>query len=425
MLAKMSYFSVSRLAVAAFGYRLPMNTIICGISALRFWRMPPWIALIMTEPEEEYRNLGFSSVEEFARVRERMALESPLAKACADGKRWNAAGEHARNIRAAASLLGQCMDFPIDILVCNPSECKRSGFVIPRLWSYPLPPGSSFRLTDEVSVVTPEFALLQLAATLPLNQCLLIASEFFGSYSSYRVPRTLATWLEPALAQRRANCLDLNFYDWVPCVIDGKLCDLWKHEPLVTPGSLKTVAKLSESSRGAARALKIADLVAPGAASPLEFRAGLLFGLPTAYGGLGHTGLIHNQEVRLGRGSRSLAKRQRCYCDLYWSEGVDLEIQSKLVHENEASFLSDSERMAALLSEGIAVLPVTAAHLNDRPSLLEVSNTLAKLRGIKPPSRTRLQEKRSVRLFEDLKGLSGDCLERKVNILADKSKSRK
>ncbi len=392
---------------------MPMNTIICGISALRFWRMPPWIALIMTEPEEEYRNLGFSSVEEFARVRERMALESPLAKECADDKRWNSAGEHARNIRDAASLLGQCLEFPVDVMVRSRSEWSKSGVIAPVMYSKPLPPGSTVAITDEISVVTPEFALLQLAGTMQLNQCLMIASELFGAYSAYRAPRVFCEWLESRLSLATVRNLIGERYGWTPCVIGGKLHDLWRREPLVTAGSLQATVAQSETNRGCVRARKISELVIPGAASPLESRAGLLLCLPKTYGGLGHTGMIHNYEVRLANSSRALAGKHRCYCDLYWDEGVDLEIQSKLAHENGASFLSDSERIAALLNEGITVLPVTANQLGDRSTLLELSKTLAKLRGVTAPTLTARQEAHSQKLFDDLKALSGDCLDKK------------
>ncbi len=390
-----------------------MNTIICGISALRFWRMPPWIALIMTEPEEEYRNLGFSSVEEFARVRERMALESQLVKDFRENGRWNAAGEHARNIREASLLLGQCLGFPIDVLVQSREERSNSGAITPHLYAHSLPPGSTVAITNEISVVTPEFALLQLAATMPLNQCLLIASELFGTYSPWRAPRAFADWFESRLQSASGRWLAAGRDGWSPCVIGGRLHDLWSREPLVTAGSLRATAALSESPRGRARALKLAELVVPGAASPLESKAGLLLALPKTYGGLGHTGMVHNHEVLLGGGSRVLAGRRRCYCDLYWDEGVDLEVQSKMAHDNESSFLSDSERTAALLGDGITVLPVTAAHLGDRAKLLRVSETLAMLRGVQAPALTSRQEARAQKLFDDLNALSGDCLEKK------------
>ncbi len=393
-----------------FGYVLSMNTIICGISALRFWRMPPWVSLVMTEPEEECRNLGFSSVEEFARVRERMVLDSQMAKDCQPAKRWNSAKQHALNIRNVAYLLGQCMEFPVDVLVQNPAERKKSSFITPHLYTGAMPPGSTIAITDEISVVTPEFALLQLAATMSLNQCLLIASELFGTYSAYRAPRVLNDWFESRLAFASGRDLVVKRYGWTPCTIGGRLHDLWKREPLVTAGSLRATAALSDSARGRARALKIAELVIPGAASPLESKAGLLLALPKTYGGLGHVGMVHNHEVLLGGGSQALAGRRRCYCDLYWDEGVDLEVQSKMAHDSEFAFLSDSERTAALLSDGISVLPVTAAHLADRAKLLQVSETLANLRGVKTPALTPRQEARAQELFDDLNALSNDCL---------------
>lgn len=73
-----------------------------------------------------------------------------------------------------------------------------------------------------------------------------------------------------------------------------------------------------------------------------------------------------------------------------------------MAHENESSFLSDSERAAALLNEGIAVLPLTYAQLSDRSRLDEFACVLSKLRGIAPRPRSDRQLQKADALFNDL-----------------------
>lgn len=73
-----------------------------------------------------------------------------------------------------------------------------------------------------------------------------------------------------------------------------------------------------------------------------------------------------------------------------------------MAHENEVSFLSDSERAAALLNEGIAVLPLTYAQLSDRSRLDEFAQVLAKLRGIVLKSSSNRQLQKADALFNDL-----------------------
>ena len=160
------------------------------------------------------------------------------------------------------------------------------------------------------------------------------------------------------------------------------------------------MARLSDSPRGTKRLRQVAELVIPGAASPFETKAGLLLTMPRTLGGFGHSGMVHNQQIVLTSRSRSLARKECCYCDLYWNEGIDVECQSAMAHDNEASYLSDSERTAALLSEGVIVLPLTYAQMADRKRLAKFSETLARLRGIPTKPKTVKQLQAEADLFD-------------------------
>ena len=370
-----------------------MDTRICDISALRFWDTPPLATAIMGSGPEDARALGFSSAEQMETVQRSVLEESRLYELCSKGgRRWNAASNHSLNLREVAPLLAAGLEPPVHVLARTQSERHNSGLVAPTLWTSEIPPGAFIQIAESVRVATPEFALLQLAKRLGLNKCLLIASGLCGTYAEYQAPRSLERCL--AIAARKGG--------WKPYLIGGKLQTLWQREPLVTPDSIRRMATHASHARGAGKLRQVAELVFPGAASPFESKAGLILGLPASLGGYGHAGMIHNKQVMLQMGSRRLSEKRCCYCDLYWEEGVDVECQSRMAHDNEASFLSDAERAAALLNEGITVLPLTYAQLSDRSRLDEFAQVLAKLRGIAPKTHSNRQLQKADALFNDL-----------------------
>lgn len=370
-----------------------MDTCICDISALRFWNTPPLVTAIMCSGPEDARALGFSSAEQMESVRRSILEQSELYALCSKGgRRWNAASDHSMNLREIAPLLAAGLEPPIHVLARTQSERHSSGLVTPVLWATEIPPGAFIQVAESVRVATPEFALLQLAKRLGLNKCLLIASGLCGTYAEHRAPRALERHLAHASQEG----------GWRPYLIGGKLQTLWQREPLATPDSIRRMATLASHARGAGKLARVSELVFPGAASPFKSKAGLILGLPRGLGGYGHEDMTHNKQVLLRAGSQRLSEKRCCFCDLYWEEGVDVECQSRMVHENGVSFLSDSERAAALLNEGIAVLPLTYAQLSDRSRLDEFAQVLAKLRGIAQKSSSNRQLQKADALFNDL-----------------------
>lgn len=370
-----------------------MDTRICDISALRFWNTPPLVTAIMGSGPEDARALGFSSAEQMEAVRRSVLEESGLFALCSkDGRRWNAASGHSLNIREVAPLLAAGLEPPIRVLARTRNERYCSELLAPALWTQEIPPGAFIQIAESVRVATPEFALLQLTKRLGLNDCLLVASGLCGTYAEYRTPRALERYLAGTAKQG----------GWRPFFVGERLQTLWQREPLTTPDSILRMATLASHARGAGKLRQVAELVFPGAASPLESKAGLILGLPSSLGGYGHTGMVHNKQVLLQMGSRRLSEKRCCYCDLYWEEGIDVECQSRMAHDNEVSFLSDAERAAALLNEGITVLPLTYAQLSDRSRLDEFAHVLSKLRGIAPKSHSNRQLQKANALFNDL-----------------------
>lgn len=367
-----------------------MDTYICDISALRYWETPPFVSALLAGSGDAAA-FGYRCADLYEGAREQALLEAvPNLLKQTSGRRLNAARGHALNLMAAAPLLSSCSKEPIRIMAQERSSLSSGRLIKSVLWEHEVPSNAFVQITDEVHVARPAFALLQMARHRPLIECLLWASELCGSYASYDAPPTIARHIR-SLAQ--TNKLGAQMEGWRPLVMNGSLSAIWQRPALIGPEDLVKMAGLSDSPRGTRRLEQVAELVVPGAASPFESKAGLLLTMPKKLGGYGNEGMTHNEEIYLSTGSRKLSQRNRCYCDLYWKEGIDVECQSTLVHESEMSFLSDADRTAALLNEGITVLPLTYAQLADPYRFAEFAETLSRLRGLPFLPKTEAQRR--------------------------------
>ena len=128
----------------------------------------------------------------------------------------------------------------------------------------------------------------------------------------------------------------------------------------------------------------------------------MLLGFPRNLGGEGHGGFSFNKKISLTRDARFLAQRNNCYCDLYWESGLDVECQSSLVHQNEGSFLSDSDRTAALRRMGIDVLPITYGQLADASRFDALSRTISSMLGKPHPTKSDRQKQLSAKLRQEV-----------------------
>lgn len=368
-----------------------MDTRICGATAYRYWRIPPIVQLLAVGPEDDEDLQKLASPEELLELRGKLASMLPLSRFCTTpGPNWRRSGADAGRIRDAHALLALCSELPVEILVTNTRQYHRSELIKPRVWRAELTPGSCARITDELYATTPEFTMLQLCAHASLAQTVLLASELCGSFATFACPAPIKAHLEML---HRTNRL-FDYGGWKPSFVDGKLTDLWSRDPLTHPAELKMTAQASPVRIGKTKLLMASQLTVPNAASPFEVQAGMLLGFPRRLGGEGHSGFTYNAKVQLSNDARLLAQRDTCYCDLLWDERLDLECQSVQYHDNEDSYLSDSDRTAALKLMGIDVLPVTYKQLSSRNRFDALSRTVSTLRGI--PFKPATQRERAL-----------------------------
>lgn len=292
-------------------------------------------------------------------------------------------GADARALRDASLLLAPSMSAPVDVLVGGPEERSASLLVRPRLCS-----GSegepSYSVAPAVSVVTPQLAVQQLAARASLVRTVMLVTEMLGRFAVYRPPEPMRDLLEELL--ERGGLPSLS--GWSPSLdADGHLTTLWSRPPLLTPGRLLAHANQTKVTRGRKRLELAARLAIPGAASPLEVRAGILMGFPHARGGEGYGGLSHNVRVDLTGEAKRLARRGHLVCDLYWQakEGrraLDLECQSVQAHSGAASALTDADRATALQLVGTEVVFATHGQISDPERFDALSKVVAEKLGV-------------------------------------------
>ena len=355
-----------------------METIICDTSAFLYWRTPPIVRLLAAAPEDNSLLDSLISKQRLHELRDALVQSTPLGQLCLSaGPHWRRSATRSRTIRDASMLLAPSLNAPVDIMVRSTSEQSRTELLTPRVVSADVPFGATVSLMDELSVASPALALQQLAARTTVGRALLLASELCGTFSTYRAPSALARELQRLVDEDRFPRLG----GWRPCLgKNRRLGDLWSHDALVAPEELAAFARETSWSRGREKLSKVASLVVPGAASPLEVRTGVFLGLSRRRGGEGHAGFSYNKRIALSPDAAALAQRNYCLCDLYYEEGIDVECQGEAFHNSEKNWLSDSERATGLGLMHITVVPVTSDIISRSGRMDALSRMLSHLR---------------------------------------------
>ena len=380
-----------------------METTICGITAFNYWRTPPIVHLLLAGTGDDPLLRNIMSPDLLQAFRVRALNELDLCKLFfSPSTRTRCLGATSREIRQAIPMLASNHKGPLDILASVRGQYHTSSLLKPHLWTGDIPLGGRVHLTDDIWMATPELILQQFAAHSSLAQLAMMGDELCGSFAVYSPPPLIRECLQ-RIHERRGIP---KIAGWDPFVDGrGQLTNLWSRPPLATPQTILRFAEMSGTRRGRLRLQQAAALVREGAASPFEVRAGILLGFPRRLGGEGFEDFTFNHTVALSREGRLLAQRQFCMCDLFWEEGnLDLECQSAVVHQEERSFLSDSDRCAALSYMGINVLPITYAQLRDAQRFAALTKTIARFLGTHPRKKTSTQAQRAEELHREVMG---------------------
>lgn len=375
-----------------------METRICDISALRFWRTPPIVRQLAAGDEEMLR--GAMAPDDLAALRAELLETLPLCGLFQSGPQWRKTSGSAAELKKVFLAFAACFDGPVDVLVQDRKDARPSKLIRPHLWSGELPFGSFVQITDGISVASPELALQQVTARSSWIKTLMIASELCGSFSVYKAPAPIERRLQKLLT---GNVGRLRLNGWSPYFEGTELSSLWNRAPLTSPQALKEFAEETTQRNGREKMRLAAELVTPGAASPLEVQTALLLGLSRRRGGKGLGGFEHNAKVALSPNAQLLAQRNHCYCDLFWEDAsLDVECQSKMVHDNEESLISDFDRAAALEQMGIRVLFASHDMLGNRDRFDAFAKLVAERLGRRLKPETEKERRAATQLRAEL-----------------------
>ena len=252
---------------------------------------------------------------------------------------------------------GLRLERPVQILLAGPSRCRPSDLCTSATCSFELSEGSFLRICAGAYVVSPELCFMREAARCDCEPLLMeLGFELCGSYQTRRT-----------------------------CVLPS-----YQVRPLTTVRSLHDYAKLNASANGAKKAAHALRWIADGSASPRETQLAIVLGLPCSQGGGGLGTPCMNYKVEATRKAQLISGRRFFLCDLCWPEAqLDVEYQSREMHQGEAARISDSKRTKALKAMDWEVEEVTNVDFDSSTSMGVIVETLRKDLGKDPRIRVK------------------------------------
>lgn len=260
---------------------------------------------------------------------------------------------------------------PVQALVGNADARTRTPSVISCLWTA-IPERSFVDAGEGFLMSTPEFCFLQMARRCSLASLILLGFELCGTYAL----------VDDGPARRQ-------------------------EAPLTTHAKLRAFVDAAPGSRGKKKALRALRYLLDGSASPMESVLAMLLCLPYGLGGYGLEAPRLNHHIDVPPGSRKLADRSYCECDLCWpASKLAVEYDSKLHHADPERQESDARRRSTLMTLGFTVVTVSRGQLMDSGSFNRLAHQLAKRLGKRlryvDPEFTRAHRALRSELFEAL-----------------------
>ena len=228
---------------------------------------------------------------------------------------------------------------PVDVLVFNEEERRRSKGVKCHVWKIGLPVGAFCRARGEF-VSSPEFTFLQMASELPVEQLIALGCELCGSY--VLLPENV--------------------------VHPGSLDEMPKRvSPLTNTERIAEFLEGVGKANGKAKAKRALQYVIDGSRSPMETMVYMLLCLPIKLGGYGLPKPEMNASIELDEEARAIAQRRHCEGDLCWPDArppLDIEYHGE-VHVGGAQMKSDVGRELGIEHMGWRVMTVTSPQVFD------------------------------------------------------------
>lgn len=219
----------------------------------------------------------------------------------------------------------------IDVLVLRDCDRRFGNGVVAHVWSHPIPPGSLIEIDKGIYVVSPLLCLQQMAAKLNEVELIELLLEACGRYA----------------------------------LLPGSF-DMVKRDPLVSVAELRKYCSEIKGQRGSHKLQRALGSVRDGARSPMETAFFMILMLPRRLGGEGLTDLEMAYRIDVRGSARLLTRRSYFECDAFLPRTkTDFEYNG-IVHEEEAQFVTDAERINALEAMGYNVITITRRSFFDK-----------------------------------------------------------
>ena len=223
-------------------------------------------------------------------------------------------------------LLPYAVDGAVNLLVPSAAHRRIVNGLSCCVWSAPLAPSSLCRVSSELYVVSPEFAFVQMANRLPIEELIVLGTLLCSSFS-----------------------------------LDGTSTWGFKERiPLTNSQKLEAFSISVAGCYGGTKARRAARYSIDGAASPREAALATILFSPCRIGGYGIVRPVLNRRIEFGATARAMAGRDFCVCDFYWdSARLALEYDSDTFHTGPDRIARDARRRNALIEQGVSLLVVT------------------------------------------------------------------
>ena len=243
---------------------------------------------------------------------------------------------------------------PLDVLAPEANRRMRAQGVHAHVWSGPYPPGSFIDLGQGIACLSPCALFTRMAKDLPFAKRILLAYELAGCYAIVPNPEYDSDLEQQGFVNRAYRTRTLE------------------RRPLASISELVRYAAENSHLHGSRAALEALRYALDGAASPLESRLALITQLPQRLGGYELGEAVLNYRVDTDESYRKI--------DVYLPhDHVGLEADSRAHHGTLEAIERDSARRNSLLAQGISMVNISTAEMEDPLLFHEVMRAVYKL----------------------------------------------
>lgn len=282
--------------------------------------------------------------------------------------------DYKRHALCTHPLVKESLGLPLCLLTSSPGARTGAKSVSWALIREDLPYGVIEDTPFNLQVTNPALTLLTLARRLSMVDLVMAIYEMTGYFSIYAP----SSEMERALLKYAGSFVSEGINPWRRCAST----DLWQHEPTATVQELLDFCNAAQGIQGVRKLKRAISLINGCVASPFEAQVTMLLTLPRSLGGQGFKGLKNNREIKLYRNAAIIGGKDKCYADLYF-EGDDahppfaIECQGRVFHGSSGLDESDADRLMALESQGIKVLPLTYQQIANVENYRMISELIA------------------------------------------------